>query len=143
MSQAVRRVGCSVVKLLVEQNKLLINDFDTVSEFATFSREPEKVKFEAEKGCHDDTVMTCVIFAWLSDQDWFKENTDIKTLKNLREQDSKQTEDELIPFGFVDRGPPPKHEEIEWNPTDTMLNKRGNMVSWLVYDDKDDPLPNF
>lgn len=101
-TKAVKSVGCSIIKLLVEQNQLIINDHETISEFATFSKKNNS--FEAEPGCHDDLVMCLVLFAWMTDQDYFKEITDINTLVRLREKTEEEIMNDLIPFGFADDG---------------------------------------
>ncbi len=140
MTQTIRRNGGNLAKLMIEQDKLLLNDFNTVSEFCTFSREDGKVKFEAEKGCYDDAVMTVLIFAWMSDQEYFREHTNIYTVKKLREIDETSVENELIPFGFIDKGPEVIPQQSRFEPNDIMYkNKEGNYVSWLVYDDDDKP----
>ena len=38
-SRAVKRIGCSSIKTLIENNKLLVHDADTISEFSTFVEE--------------------------------------------------------------------------------------------------------
>lgn len=91
-----------MAKLLVEQNQLIIHDFDTISEFATFSKKGNS--YEAEQGCHDDTVMCIVLFGWLSDQKFFKELTDINTINNLKDMNEEQMMNELTPFGIIDTG---------------------------------------
>ena len=95
----VKSIGCSILKLLVEQQQLIINDFDTISELSTFSRKNNS--YEADPGCHDDLAMCLVLFAWLSDQRFFEELTDIHTLKNLREKTREEMEEELLPFGIL------------------------------------------
>ena len=60
--------------------------------------------FEAESGFHDDLVMNLVLFAWMTDQAYFKDMTDINTLTRLREKTEEQIEEEMLPFGFVDVG---------------------------------------
>jgi hypothetical protein len=103
-TKTVKSVGCSILKLLIEQEQLIINDFNTINELSTFSRKLNS--YEAESGCHDDLVMCLVLFAWLSDQSYFKEITDINTLFKLREKTEKQMMEELTPFGFYDDGAP-------------------------------------
>jgi hypothetical protein len=98
----VKSIGCSILKLLVEQNQLIINDFYTINELSTFSK--KGVSFEAEPGKHDDLVMGLVLFGWLSDQEYFKEITNINTLATLREKTDDQLAGDLLPFGFVDFG---------------------------------------
>lgn len=97
-TKIIKSTGCSLLKLLVEQNQLIINDFDSISELSTFSRKGQS--YEAESGKTDDIVMCLMLFAWLSEQQYFKDLTDISTLKNLRDMQ----EDELqaqFQTGFV------------------------------------------
>jgi len=101
-SKIVKSVGCSILKLLIEQNQLVINDFNTIGELATFSKKGSS--YQAEPGKHDDMVMGLVLFAWLSDQSYFKDITDINTLARLREKSEEDTINDLLPFGFVDFG---------------------------------------
>lgn len=101
-SKSVKNIGCNLLKLLIEQNQLIIHDYDTIMELSTFSKKGNS--YEAEKGCYDDTVMCLVIFAWLTDQQWFKDYTDINTLVNLREMAPDDINEEIMPFGFVDNG---------------------------------------
>jgi hypothetical protein len=101
-TKSVKSVGCSVLKLLIEQNQLIINDIYTISELSTFSKKSNS--YEAEPGNHDDMVMGLVLFAWLSDQQYFKEYTDINTLMRLRDKSEEDIMNDLSPFGFVDDG---------------------------------------
>lgn len=101
-TKSVKSIGCSVLKMLVEQEQLIINDFDTITELSTFSRKGNS--FEAESGRHDDMVMCLVLFAWLSDQKYFREITDINTLARLREKSEDDIEADLLPFGFIETG---------------------------------------
>jgi hypothetical protein len=97
-TKSVKAVGCNMLKMLVEQDQLIINDFDTIKELSTFSR--KGVSYEAEPGNHDDLVMCLVLFGWLTDQTFFQEITDINTMIKLRQKTEQQIEDELLPFGF-------------------------------------------
>ena len=101
-TKSVKAIGCSILKMLIEQDQLIINDYETIKEFSTFSRKADS--FQAESGCHDDLVMCLVLFAWLSDQQYFKDFTDINTLTKLREYTEQQIIDDMLPFGFVEDG---------------------------------------
>ena len=103
-TKTVKAVGCSILKLLIEQDQLILNDFATIQELSTFSKKAGS--FQAESGCHDDLVMCLVLFAWISDQQYFKEMTDIHTLKELRSRNEEEIMQELLPFGFYDDGMP-------------------------------------
>lgn len=99
-TKTVKSVGCSILKLLIEQKQLIINDFDTIQELSSFSK--KGVSYEAEPGSNDDLVMCLVLFAWLSDQRYFKELTDINTLSKLRDRSEDEMYDELLSFGMID-----------------------------------------
>jgi hypothetical protein len=101
-TKSVKGIGCSMLKMLVEQNQLIIYDFNTIQELSRFSKKGNS--YEAEQGAHDDLVMNLVLFAWLTSQAYFKEITDINTLHRLREKTEEQIENDLLPFGFIDTG---------------------------------------
>ena len=101
-TKSVKASGCSILKMLVEQNQLILNDYETIQELSRFSRKGNS--YEAESGSHDDLVMNLVIFAWLTDQGYFKDMTDINTLVKLREKTEEQIAEEMLPFGFIDDG---------------------------------------
>jgi hypothetical protein len=98
-TKKVKSVGCSLLKMLIEQNQLIIQDEFTISELSTFSKKGNT--YEAESGAHDDLVMGLVLFAWMTDQDFFKEYTDIQTLYRLREKTDEEIMSELLPFGYI------------------------------------------
>ena len=122
-TKTVKAVGCSILKLLLEQNQLIINDKHTISELATFSRKGNS--YEAEPGYHDDMVMCLVLFSWLSDQEYFKDLTDINTLAMLREKSESDMDNEMIPFGFIEDG---REDDVI-----DMTTPRG---SWMFGDDR-------
>lgn len=101
-TKTVKSLGCNVLKMLIEQDQLILNDFHTIQELSRFSRKGNS--YEAESGAHDDLVMGLVLFAWLSDQVFFKDLTDINTLAMLREKSEEQMVEDLGPFGFYDDG---------------------------------------
>lgn len=109
VSKSVKGLGCSVLKLLIEQRQLIINDHDTIHELSRFSKKANS--YEAESGAHDDLVMPLVIFAWMTDQQYFKDLTDINTLMKLRDKTEDQLMNELSGFGFVDDGSSYHQEE--------------------------------
>lgn len=101
-TKSVKSIGCSILKMLIEQNQLILCDFNTIQELSRFSKRASS--YEAESGTHDDLVMNLVIFAWLTDQMYFKDLTDINTIMKLREKTEEQIEEDLLPFGFIDVG---------------------------------------
>ena len=102
MTAAVKKLGCSNLKTLLEDDKLLTVDYEIISELTTFSQKHNS--FEAEEGCNDDLAMCLVIFAWLVAQDYFKEMTDNDIRKRLYEEQKNQIEQDMAPFGFMSDG---------------------------------------
>ena len=94
----VKSIGCNMLKMLIEQDQLIINDFQTINELSTFSRKANS--YEAESGCHDDLVMCLVLFGWMTDQAFFKEVTDINTIDKLRSRNEEELMESLLPIGF-------------------------------------------
>ena len=97
-TKSVKSVGCTMLKMLVEQDQLILNDFQTINELSTFSRKGNS--YEAESGCHDDLVMGLVLFAWVTDQPFFREITDINTIDQLRQRNEEELMESLLPIGF-------------------------------------------
>jgi hypothetical protein len=108
-TKSVKAVGCAMLKMIIEQDQLVIRDFNTIQELTRFSRKGNS--YEAESGSHDDLAMNLVLFAWLTDQGYFKDMTDINTLMKLREKTEEQMNAEMLPFGFIDDGDDEIHVE--------------------------------
>lgn len=106
-STTVKAIGCSMLKLLVEGQQLLVNDHNTIYELSRFSKKGKS--YEAEPGANDDLAMGLVLFGWMSDQQYFKDLTNINTLHTLREKTDEELENELDTF-FMDDGHPMDHD---------------------------------
>ena len=94
----VKKLGCSVLKSLIENDKLLIDDMDIIQELYTFVA--KGASFEADDGHNDDLVMCLVLFAWLTRQEYFKNLTDLDIRKDIYEDEMKRIEEDILPFGF-------------------------------------------
>tara|TARA_Y100001958_G_C21233603_1_gene559672 strand:- start:731 stop:2362 length:1632 start_codon:yes stop_codon:yes gene_type:complete len=99
-----KRLGCSNLKSLVEEQKFIIRDFDIINELSTFVARGQS--YEAEEGSHDDLAMCLVMFAFLSSQPYFKELTDTDIRRKLYDDKMRAIEDGLTPFGIIDDGSP-------------------------------------
>jgi len=99
---AVKKLGCSNLKTLLEDDKILVSDYEIISELTTFTQKHNS--FEAEEGCNDDLAMCLVIFSWLVAQEYFKEMTDNDIRKRLYEEQKNQIEQDMAPFGFIADG---------------------------------------
>tara|TARA_B100001248_G_scaffold41741_1_gene26730 strand:- start:25 stop:1662 length:1638 start_codon:yes stop_codon:yes gene_type:complete len=101
-TKQVKRIGCSTLKDLIEDQKIIIEDYDIIEELSNFISKRES--YEAEEGHHDDLVMCLVLFGWLIRQEYFKDltNSDIRQ-KYLADREEIM-DDEMLPFGFFDDG---------------------------------------
>jgi len=118
-TKQLKRVGCATLKTIIENDKLEINDFDILQELTAFSVKGNS--YEAEEGYNDDLVMCLVLFAWLSNQEYFKELTDIDIRKNLHNKNEQAIEDDVLPFGFISDGTGGSVAEKDEFGADTLL----------------------
>tara|TARA_Y100000996_G_scaffold268090_1_gene211057 strand:+ start:1 stop:1206 length:1206 start_codon:yes stop_codon:yes gene_type:complete len=101
-SKKVKQVGCLNLKSLVEGDKLIIQDFDTIAELTSFVS--RGYSYEAEAGHNDDLVITLVLFSWLTTQPYFKDLTDVDARQRILAEKVKEDESDLLPFGYLDNG---------------------------------------
>ena len=103
MSRKIKRVGCSTLKELLEENRLSVVDRATITELMTFVNKGSS--FEADRGYHDDMVMNCVLFAWFVTTEFFTHLTDTAVKDLLYSEQQKMIEDDMLPAGvFGDQG---------------------------------------
>ena len=110
-----KKVGCQVLKNLIEEDKLIVEDADVISEFTTFIS--KKQSFEAEDGHNDDLVMCLVLFSWATRQQYFKNLTDMDVRLAMYQQEIEKIEDDMLPFGYFDDGIEDiedKQEDVYW-----------------------------
>ena len=50
------------------------------------------------------TLMCCVLFAWMTNQQYFKELTDIDLREKMFLEHQNQLEQDMTPFGFFSDG---------------------------------------
>ena len=120
ISKQVKRVGCSNLKTIIEDDKILIRDVEIISELTTFIAKNNS--YEAEIGCNDDLVSCLVIFAWLIVQDYFKDLTNNDVRKKISEEQKEQLDLELAPLCFFDDGGSGDEPTIDKETGDVWLN---------------------
>jgi hypothetical protein len=86
-----KKLGCAILKRLVEEDKILINDERIIQELLTFVSKSNT--FKAEDGHYDDMVMTLVFFAWLTRQEYY---TDLIETAKMNYEPTKDVEDDAI-----------------------------------------------
>ena len=101
-TKAVKKIGCSNLKQLIEDNKLIVEDLDIIRELSTFIVKGSS--YEADDGCNDDLVACLFIFAWVTDQQYFKELTDSDVRMTMMQEQQNALEQDMAPFGFVVNG---------------------------------------
>ena len=121
-TKQVKRIGCSNLKDLIENDQLIIPDFDLISELSSFVG--KGASFEAEDGQHDDLVMCTVLFSWIARQEYFKEITDTDIREKLYKEKMKMIEDQMLPFGFREDGESEvlDKDDILQNPNDRWVS---------------------
>ncbi len=131
MSKTVKKIGCLNLKTFIEDDKLVIPDYETIAELTTFISKRES--FEAEEGCHDDLAMCLVIFAWLAVQDYFKEMTDNDVRQRIYDEQKNQIEQDMAPFGFVSDGLEEQESFVDKEGDRWFLDEYGDVASDFTY----------
>ena len=124
MSKVVKKVGCLNLKTIIEEDKLIFNDYEIISELTTFIQKSNS--FEAEEGSNDDLAMCLVIYAWLVAQDYFKELTEQDVRKRLYQEQKNQIEQDMSPFGFI----------IDGRESTSIVDKDGDVWQLDEYGDR-------
>ena len=132
-TKQVKRIGCSSLKTLVEADKFIIEDYDTINELTRFSLKGQS--YEAEDG-HDDLAMCCVLFGWLTSQPYLKELTDVDIRKKIYEQNERMFEEEMLPFGIYSSGDDELDREVN-DPITTSINQHSGDFWSLAKDNSD------
>ena len=112
-TKQVKRIGCSTLKDLIEDQKIIIEDFDIIEELSNFISKRES--YEADEGHHDDLVMCLVLFGWLIRQEYFKDLTNSDIRQKFLADKEEMLDEEMLPFGFYDDGQDntPKVEQVD------------------------------
>ena len=101
-TKAVKKIGCSNLKQLIEDNKLIVEDYDCINELSTFI--VKGASHTADDGCNDDLVACMFLFAWATDQTYFKELTDSDVRNIMMREQQEALEQDMAPFGFIVTG---------------------------------------
>lgn len=102
MNRKVKRIGCSAIKDILENDKLIINDEYTIQECSTFIAKGQS--YSASDGNHDDLMMNLVMFGYFVSTEMFRDLTDINIKKMLYDEKIKAIENDIPIFGFIDDG---------------------------------------
>ena len=129
-TKQVKRIGCSNLKDLVEQDKFIIQDYDTIVELSSFIS--RNGSYEAEEGTHDDLVMCCVLFSWLAKQTYFRDITNTDIRQRIYDEKLRMLEDDALPFAIIDDGRPEEGVINSQEEMNEYINTR-NKEDWFIY----------
>ena len=118
-TKQLKRVGCASLKTIIENDRLVINDFEILKELTAFVVRGQS--YAAEEGYNDDLVMSLLLFAWLTGQEYFKEMTDIDIRKNLLAANEKALEEDMLPFGFFQDGFTDPDDDMQKYSSDSLI----------------------
>jgi len=99
MTRKTKRIGCSNLRDIMSQKKLVIKDEETIREMSTFVA--KGASYQADHNSHDDLMMNLVMFGWFTSTQFFAESTDVNMKHMLYKQKVQQMEDEVIPVGIM------------------------------------------
>jgi len=88
-----KKIGCAILKRLIEEDKILLNDERIIAELMAFVSRSNT--FKAEEGQTDDLVMSLVFFAWLTRQEYF---ADLIEQSKFNYEEATKPEDDNILF---------------------------------------------
>ena len=100
INRKTKRLGCSGIKDLLEEQKLEIVDENTILEISTFVARGQS--WEASDGNHDDLMMNLVMFGYFSTDSRFTDLTDIDLKAMMFQGRMDAIEQDIVPFGFHD-----------------------------------------
>lgn len=94
-----RNIIIDTLKQLIDNELLIINDFETIKEFNTFVL--KKDKYQADDGCHDDMIMSlCIALAPFGDVKNFDNITDL--VKKMYSKDTTTDFTDYLCLGNFD-----------------------------------------
>ena len=110
-TKPIKKIGCSVLRSLIEENKMIIEDENLIAELTSFIS--KRNTYEADDGHNDDLTMTLVLFSWMTRQPYYKELAESDVRKGIYQKQIENIEESYLPFGFINDG----NEELqgEWD----------------------------
>lgn len=137
-----KSLGCSNLKTIIENDKLIIEDFQIITELTSFVANGQN--YSAEPGANDDLVMTLVMFGWLFSQPLFKELTDLDIRKKILKETEQSINEHLLPFGIINNGVDQQSTFVddtgtEWEVDDNYLREKQfwNQFDYTLDEDLD------
>lgn len=128
VNKKIKRIGCSTLKELLEENRLTVIDRPTITELMTFVNKGNS--FEADRGYHDDMVMNLVLFSWFITTDYFYHLTDTQVKDLLYAEQQKMIEDDLLPAGVFGGQKPEEQSFVDDKGDRWFSNSNDVEIKW-------------
>ena len=125
MNKLTKRLGCSNLKTLIEQDQLLITDgwiYDELCRFVVTG-----ASYVASEG-HDDLAMTLVMFGWLVDQGYVRDATNNDIRRKIAEVNARAIEDSMMALGGITRGLDDDFEAIDFTHPDDISSRHDKLA---------------
>ena len=104
-TKGLKSKGCSNIKEIIDNDQLIINDYRVLEELSVYVLSKNGSYSAQDTHINDDLCSCLFLFGWLTEQDYFKDATNINTSEILSSKFKKMLEDEsYMPFGFMDNG---------------------------------------
>lgn len=131
-TKKVKGVGCTVVKDLVEQQQILLNDHRIIQEFGVYEQKGASYS-AADETINDDLIACLVLFGWLTKQQLFQDLTDVNIRAILAQKMEAYIDENMLPVGMFSDG----LEDIESTQIQFVLDSSRSSGPY------DDPLDNW
>ena len=128
VNKKIKRIGCSTLKELLEENRLNVIDRATITELMTFVTKGNS--FEADRGYHDDMVMNLVLFSWFITTEYFYNLTDTQVKNLLYAEQQKLIEDDVLPAGVFGEVKPEETTFVDDQGDRWFTKDRSNEMKW-------------
>lgn len=101
-TQRSKSIGCATLKDMIETDKLLIHDYNTIQELFRFVNRNGKFKADEGDNSTDDLVMALVVFFYVTTTRFYSEYTEGKYKEKMLER--IEDDETIVPFGVIDDG---------------------------------------
>jgi hypothetical protein len=111
MTTGVKRLGASILKTLIEEDRLINFTEDMVQELYSFIN--KSGSWSGESGKHDDLVMALLLFSWATNESFFKEITNSDLRRSFLEN-KENIEEEIYSFAGITDGTESEYTDNSW-----------------------------
>lgn len=122
-------LGCTIMKLLIEQQRMVICDKATIDELGSFIK--KGAGYEADTGKHDDTVTPLWLFAWMTQTKFWVNMMESNIIEHIHTMDEDQVD-------VMMREMRRQHNAIFGEPEETRKYEVVGSDRWFYMDNDED-----